>query len=327
MKKPSEFQRALDPSGHIYRGAVKLAAFLERAFPEDDVLLDRLIVAKSVGMIAGQRGGGKTWLVILICYAVAGGKNLSPWGHGKKRRVVYLDGEMRAASLQNRLELIHEFNGDPESRECVEENLLIISRDYMGSTIGSIDTEEGQACIDALLPPDVAMIVIDNLSAWTSGGREDSQSWATIKNWLIKKRVKGIAVLLVHHAGKNGQQRGTSAHEDLLDFSILLSPLPSDPDKKDTRFSVEHTKLRDYVPELRQPHEFSIWFEDGKLRFESAPTGFNSALNVAEMAKLHDEGMSMEAIGDQFGVSKSTVSRSLRKYREQMQSIIEATDD
>lgn len=106
-----------------------------RAFPEDDVLLDRLIVAKSIGMIAGQRGGGKTWLVILICYSVAGGKNLSPWGHGKKRRVVYLDGEMRAASLQNRLKLIHEFNGDPESKECVEENLLIISRDYMGSTI------------------------------------------------------------------------------------------------------------------------------------------------------------------------------------------------
>ena len=327
MRGQPTVRQAFEPPEHLYRGAIKLGEFLARGFPAEKVLLQRLIFAKSMGMVAGQRGGGKTSLVLLLCYAVAGGKNLQPWGCGEKCRVVYLDGEMRASSLKKRLEQIHEFNGDDDSKKSVEENLLIISRDYMGNTIGSIDTEEGQACIDALIPPDVAMIVLDNLSAWTSGGREDSQSWATVKNWLIKKRVKGIAVLLVHHAGKNGQQRGTSAHEDLLDFSILLSPLPSDPSKNDTRFSIEHTKLRDYVPELRRPYEFSIWFEKEKFRFESVPAGFNGASNVAEMAKLHDGGMSMEAIGDQFGVSKSTVSRSLRKYREHLQSVIEVSDE
>ena len=58
MKKPPHLQHEISQNGHVYRGAIKLAAFLERAFPEDDVLLDRLIVAKSIGVIAGQRGGG-----------------------------------------------------------------------------------------------------------------------------------------------------------------------------------------------------------------------------------------------------------------------------
>ena len=222
---------------------------------------------------------------------------------------------MRIASLKERLALIHAFNKDDVARVSAEENLHIISRDCMSIEIGSIDTVEGQKQIDALIPLGTLFIVIDNLSAWTSGGREDSNSWAAIKNWLIAKRLAGVAVLLIHHAGKNGQQRGSSAHEDLLDYSILLTSLPRSADREDTRFSVKHTKLRDNLPELHNVSEYSIWVEDEALHFEVAPAGFQVSAHDAELLILHEDGMSFEQIGHKFGVNKSTISRRLKKLR------------
>lgn len=295
---------------------MRLGEFLKHSFGIDVELLGMMLLAKSIGMIAGPRGGGKSWLALLIAYSVAGFKQLDPWGKGGGAPVVFLDGEMRAIGLQERLQLLHARNGVDESIAMVESNLYIISRDCSGTTIGALDTEEGQGNIDALIPSSAKLIIVDNLSAWTSGGREDSNSWAAIKNWLITKRLQGIAVLLIHHAGKNGQQRGSSAHEDLLDYSILLSPLPSTPEREDTRFLVEHTKLRDHIPALKQRYEYSIWSENDVLQFECVPAGFDISAACAEMARLRDEGLTMDQIGQKLGVSKSTVSRTLKKLRE-----------
>lgn len=212
--------------------------------------------------------------------------------------------------------MIHASNNDENSRRAAEDNLHILSRDCMSVEIGAIDTAEGQRQIDTLIPAKIRLIIVDNLSAWTSGGREDSTSWAGIKSWLIAKRLAGVAVLLIHHAGKNGQQRGSSAHEDLLDYSILLTPLPSSADREDTRFSVQHTKLRDNLPELRKTFEYSIWGQNDVLHFEVAPAGFQISAHDTELLTLHETGMSYEEIGHKFGVNKSTVSRRLKKLRE-----------
>jgi len=61
---------------------------------------------------------------------------------------------------------------------------------------------------------------------------------------MLTLRRRGIAVLLVHHAGKGGDQRGTSKREDLLDVVIRLSrPTDYDP-KQGARFEMTFTKAR-----------------------------------------------------------------------------------
>jgi len=62
------------------RGAIRLGDFLERRFDVDVELLGKMILAKSIGMIAGPRGGGKSWLALLFAYAIAGGKPLTRGG-------------------------------------------------------------------------------------------------------------------------------------------------------------------------------------------------------------------------------------------------------
>jgi len=253
---------------------------------------------------------------MLMAYAVASGKPVEPWGKGAGMPVAYLDGEMRAIGFQRRLRLLHARNSDEASVRRVNQNLHIISRDYAEDVIGSIDQVEGQQRIDALIPDDTQLIVIDNLSAWTSGGREDGGSWATIKAWLIAKRLQGTSVLLVHHTGKNGKQRGSSAHEDLLDFSILLSPLPSNEGQQDTRFTVEHTKLRDHIPRLKSRYEFTIYTEDEKLFFESMPAGMRVSEHAKEMLAMHLKNVPMSVIAEKYQVNKSTVSRAIQKLKE-----------
>jgi hypothetical protein len=294
-------------------GAIPLIDFLEFEFEPEKPIVGETIVSKSIGMLAGPRGIGKTWLSMALTYAAAGAKPIRPWGTGAGVPVAYLDGEMRAPSLQSRWRSIHALNTKSESIEMVKRNLRIISRDCMGSNIGFIDTEDGQKNIDALIPEDVALIVIDNLSAWTRGGREDSAAWALTKGWLIKKRMEGTAVLLIHHTGKNGQQRGSSAHEDLLDYSILLRPLASSKGRDDTRFSIEHTKVREHFPILKQRQEFTFWTENDVFHFKCVPAEYEVPSGAAEMVALQRQGLSMAAIGKKLGVSKSTVSRTLEK--------------
>ena len=295
--------------------AVQLGQMLKMKFTPDIQLLGQLIFAKTIGMIAGPRGGGKSLLSMLMSYAIAGGKPLEPWGSGSGMPVAYLDGEMRAIGFQSRLRLLHARNQDPESIRKVQQNLHIISRDFAKDVIGSIDQVEGQRRIDALIPDEVKLIVIDNLSAWTSGGREDGGSWATIKSWLIEKRLQGKSVLLVHHTGKNGKQRGSSAHEDLLDYSILLSPMASNGEEQDTRFTVEHTKLRDHLPHLKQRYEFAIYTKDNKLFFDVAPAGVRISEHAQEMLEMHTNNIPMSEIAEKFKVNKSTVSRTIQRLK------------
>ena len=86
-----------------------------------------------------------------------------------------------------------------------------------------VSTVAGQAAIDHMIQ-DAEVVFVDNLSCWARSGREnEAESWLPIADWILSLRRRGIAVVLVHHAGKGGQQRGTSKREDLLDVVIGLS--------------------------------------------------------------------------------------------------------
>lgn len=310
----SSFQSAAQSEPQPRGAAVSLRRLKQLKLEDELQLLGSLILARSIGMIFGQRGSGKSFLAMLISYAVAARKHLSPWGEGKGAVICYLDGEMRIRGFRDRLNQLDAFNSDDASRAGVAGSFYVVSRDLAGSPIGSIDTDEGQDAIDAQLPPDVKFIVIDNLSAWTSGGAEDVKSWQSIKTWLIAKRLKGIAVLILHHAGKGGAQRGTSAHEDLLDYSMQVSPhhLPDEPEK--TAFTVEHTKLRDHLPELKTVHLFTIWTEGEALKFNvSALTTRSEALRD-RILELLESGLNQTQIAGELKVHKSTVSRVVKEH-------------
>ena len=94
----------------------------------------------------------------------------------------------------------------------------------------------------------VDLVIFDNLSTLCTNGSESaSDAWVPMQNWLLELRRQGIAVLLVHHAGTNGRQRGTSRREDALDTVIALRRPEDYSPEQGARFEVHFEKLRNRV--------------------------------------------------------------------------------
>ena len=174
-------------------------------------------MAESLAMLYAPRGVGKTLLGPSVGLAVASGTTLLRWSAPRKRRVLYVDGEMPLVSLQERLRVLSVGLG----AEIPNDGFQVLAADHIESGIG-LGTEEGQGMLDPLLK-DVDLLILGNLSTLVTTGSENaSDGWVPIQNWLLRLRRQGVAVLLIHHAGTNGRQRGTSRREDALDTVLAL---------------------------------------------------------------------------------------------------------
>jgi putative DNA primase/helicase len=88
----------------------------------------------------------------------------------------------------------------------------------------------------------IELLILHNLSTIFTGSESAGDAWLPMQNWLLKLRRQGISVLLVHHAGTNGRQRGTSRREDALDTVIgLRRPEDYSPEQaRDSKFILKN---------------------------------------------------------------------------------------
>ena len=94
--------------------------------------------------------------------------------------------------------------------------------------------------------PDIGVVILDNLSCLLPTVAEDKRDeWSTkVSPFLIRLRRRGVAVIMVHHTGKGGVQRGTSSREDALDTEILLTRPPNYDEILGAQFIVQFVKAR-----------------------------------------------------------------------------------
>ena len=138
---------------------------------------------------------------------------------------------------------------------------------------------------------DAELLIIDNLSTLVNGGREnDADSWDAMQAWLLQLRRRDITVLLVHHAGRGGEARGTSKREDVLDTVIQLKR-PADYEVEEgARFECHLTKARGVFGEDAMPFEARLTVADGRDDW-TCTTLEDRAL--AEVIALTQEGLSV----------------------------------
>jgi putative DNA primase/helicase len=255
-------------------------------------------------MLYAARGTGKTHVALGIAFAVATGTAFLKWRAPKPRRVLLIDGEMPAAALQERLAGI--VAGNPQAvvdSDCIK----ILAGDLIEEGgIGNLASPEVQAELEPWLEG-IELLVLDNLSSLTAVIRDnDAESWGPIQNWLLRLRRRGISVLIVHHAGKGGQQRGTSRREDVLDTSISLRR-PSDYDPtQGARFEVHLEKARGVLGEAAKAFEAKLEVHDGIAIWTTADIEDS---NRARVLAMLDDGLSIRDIADETGIPRSTVHR------------------
>ncbi len=271
-------------------------------------LLAPIFPEKGLYMLYAPRGMGKTFLALALAYAAAGGGSVCRWKAPSPRRVLYIDGEMPLATVQERLRAIIAGTTDHPAAE----DFLILAADYFPEGLPNLATAPGQAIIETMLDG-VSLVVIDNVSTLAAGGHDnDAESWTPVQGWLLKLRRLGVSVLLVHHAGKGGQQRGTSRREDTLDTVIALRH-PSDYSPSEgARFNVHIEKARGAYGDDVKPFEAKLVVVNGAAAWVTRDLVDADLDRVIALAK---DGLSVRDIAEETGMSKSAVHR-LKKRAE-----------
>jgi putative DNA primase/helicase len=154
-----------------------------------------------------------------------------------------------------------------------------------------------------------------SLSTLARGLREnESDDWGGLQHWLLGLRRKKKGVLLIHHAGKGGQQRGTSRREDALDTVIALRrPSDYEPDQG-ARFVVHLEKARGVVGADAAPFEAKlVETGDGGLAWAWSDLAGAQHDRAADLLR---DGLSVRDVADEVGMTKSAVHR-LKKRLDQ----------
>ena len=174
--------------------------------------------------------------------------------------------------------------------------------------------KEGREQIEEIIK-DYDLVVIDNISClFRSGSENEAESWQQIQEWILDLRRRGKSVLLVHHAGKSGNQRGTSKREDILDAVIKLKH-PDDYKPEDgARFEVHFDKARHFSGKDARSFQSQLIEENGKWRWEISDDPQEALIEkIAEMRKI---GFTLQAIQEKTGLTKSQVETRISKAKE-----------
>lgn len=280
-----------------------VAGLLAARFPPKVRLLSPWLTSQSLSMIYAARGLGKTHMAVGIAFALASGGEFLGWSAPKPVGVLYLDGEMAGADLQGRIEQVIKTNGGE-----FPAGLKFMTPDQQPNGImPNLYTSEGRDAVEAVLG-DARVIVVDNLSCLVRGGKEnEGESWKPIQEWALRMRADGRSVLFVHHAGKGGQQRGTSGREDVLDTVIAMRK-PSDYEaEQGARFEVHFEKARSLFGNDIAP--FEAWLKTtskGVQAWDVRPVTEASDERILECLKL---GMSASEVVEETGISRTTFYR------------------
>jgi hypothetical protein len=178
-------------------------------------------------MIYATRGSGKTFFALSLVLSNVHGTDFGEWTVKEASNVLYVDGEMLPQDMKERINFIQ-----PNLKDKVNKWYILSSGlnfQNGGSAINITKIFWQDFIYNEVMEKGIKVLFLDNISALTQGIEEnDSSAWDIISGWLNKLKQTGCAIILIHHAGKGGQQRGTSAREDALDTVITLKPTSSD---------------------------------------------------------------------------------------------------
>ena len=158
------------------------------------------------------------------------------------------------------------------------------------------------------------LLVLDNLASLVGTQNDDADSWTGLQRWLLTLRRRGMAVLMIHHANKQGNQRGTSRREDLLDIVIGLRRPGDWQPEHGARFELHFEKARGLHGEAAEPIEARVETDEaGVLRWRWQPAHISDLHRVAALLK---DGLNPNQIAKELGIPRATTYRMRKRAVE-----------
>jgi hypothetical protein len=293
---------------HLLSLLIDWPVFWEQDHTVAEWLAEPIIAEARAHAIFAPGGTGKSLLALWLCAAVATGTPIL--GHPQRaRRVLYLDYEMTADDLAERL----------ESMGYTPEHNLSNLRYALLPDLESLDSEAGGRQVARLAELcDAELVVIDTFGRAVAGEENDADTVrAFYRNTGMLLKRAGRAFVRIDHAGKDLErgQRGSSAKNDDVDVVWQMTRSGSD------LYTMKTRKSRmGWVPE-----KIELRMSDDPLRFEiahAAPLPDGTQTLILELDRLNvDPSMSSRKVRvllSEAGVQASNAAlRAAVKYRAQ----------
>ena len=268
-------------------------------------ILDPILATKSLALLYGPRGLGKTFVALAIAWAAASGTSFLGWRASRPHRVLYVDGEMAAVDMQRRLRLL---GPAPPTLDFILADMQTTAPPDLGDSEGQLRLMESWGHPE--------LVVLDNLSSLVGFKSGDPDAWRGLQRFLMQQRRFGRAMLLVHHANKRGAQRGTNRREDLLDLVISMRRPPGYEPRQGARFEIHFEKARGLHGDAVDPIEARLEIgrpgtdKAGLARWSWHPI---EDTTLRQAVALLDKGLEVPEMADKLGVSRASAYRLRRR--------------
>jgi hypothetical protein len=231
----------------------------------------------------GARGLGKTWLRQTLALVAATGGDALGFRSPEPMNVLDIDGEMDSEELQHRYVDLRQKLGF-----AAPPNLKVLAADWQDTYLPRLDTVSGQVSVEPLVEW-ANLIFIDNRSTlFDPEAEKDPVAWQPAQDWLLSLRRRRKAVMLVHHANRQGGARGHTKPEDVMNLLLKLSRPESYTADQGARFLVEFEKARGAHGAAVAPFTASLtscgWELDGRTDADHASTKLREYLRLAHAA-------------------------------------------
>jgi archaellum biogenesis ATPase FlaH len=276
-----------------------------------EFVLSPCLTVQGIGWIYAKTGLGKTLFTLNLAYAIAAGGSFLRYYCQKPRKVLYVDGEMPYVQIYNRIMQIAKQQGELDFKENF--NLLTPDK-VLPFKMPMIDEIYGQELYTKLLDKyNIEVIIFDNLSMLSSFDENKAHEWKKIQEWLLELRSKGKTIIIVHHAGKGDDYRGTSKMLDCADVAIGLHAINDDSLENESvqikKFKIIYGKSRVFGG--KDALSYEVNFENGIWSCKSIEQ--TQLDRVVEMVSMK---MSTRSISADLGCSQTMVCKLIRKAKD-----------
>jgi hypothetical protein len=241
--------------------------------PDPKFLIDRHLPQASVGFLYGDPGTGKSFIALDWALHIAFAREL--W-HGDKidappaAHVIYLAGE-GASGFKTRVQAWLKRHNIPESEHgrfgLIHQSVNFMRPEDIRKLAATLKDSLNRSG-SAVQPAQVALVTADTVSRSMPGADENLQKEMTlfVAACDALKQEFGCVVLGVHHAGKNGDMRGSTVLRGAGDFVFKL-----DRKKGATVGELHCEKMKDAPDGWGEPYRFDL-VELGDGRSSLVPT-------------------------------------------------------
>lgn len=242
-----------------------LGQLLNAKLPPRDHILEPLMKEGESLMLWAATGVGKTMVALSMALAAAGGGQFLGWKAPRPFNVLYIDGEMALADLQERLQVLVDAV-DRIDRDAASKNLRIMARSdqHPDAPFPDLATPEGQQEVYSRAKGTHAdLVILDNFSVLAGVSDEnDAAAMHPVLTFLMRMKQAGIATLLVHHSGKSGEDyRGSSKIATTFETIMGLKAHTGAASRNATAFDLIFSKFRAKRNETIV--DTTVWLDEG----------------------------------------------------------------